>query len=202
MNKLLLILSFCIVSCWTNAQSFTDKALTQAVLQLNTSKTANDYDNLFTKFSGFKSSEKLQADYYAAVSLYLKNELLLKSTSAQNTGDNNALARKIAIGASTAKRDNAEFNTLVGLLYFQKMQIDQSQNAEKDLKTISEIIANAEKSSSTNPRLTLLKAKMKEKAGDKAGADVLFQQATTEFGNQNSSDGTPSWGKQLLQSNK
>ncbi|MGH1518905.1 hypothetical protein [Chryseobacterium sp. JK1] len=202
MNKLLLILSFCIVSCWTNAQSFTDKALTQAVSQLNSSKTVNDYDDLFTKFSKAKTSEKLQADYYAAVSLYLKNELLLKSGSSQNTGDDNAMARKIAIGVWTAKRDNAEFNILIGLLYFQKMQIDQSQNADKDLNTISEMITKAGNSSSSNPRLAILKAKMKEKAGDKAGADVLFQQAISEFGNQNSSDGTPSWGKQLLQSNK
>ncbi|MFZ4930720.1 hypothetical protein [Chryseobacterium sp. Mn2064] len=202
MNKLLLILSFCIISCWANAQSFTDKALTQAVSQLNSSKTANDYDNLFTKFSGSKTSEKWSANYYAAVALYLKNELLLKTSPGQNLIETNALARKIATGIWTSQRDNAEINTLIGLLHFQKIQLNDTPNLQQDMDVISQSITKAEAGSPNNPRLAILKARLKEKTGDKAAADLLFQKASNELQGQNSGTATPTWGKQLLPSSK
>ena len=104
MNKPLLILSLLITCFWVKAQTFTDKTLSQAVLQLYTAKTANEYDSLFNKFSTVKTSEKWQADYYAAVTLYLKNELQSKKTPGQNLDDLNALARKLAISASSRPR--------------------------------------------------------------------------------------------------
>jgi len=199
MTKLLLTLSFFIVSFWAEAQTFTDKALTQSVLQLNSSKTANDYDTLFNKFSTAKTTEKWQTNYYAVVALYLKNETLLKKVSGASLMDDNALARKIATGIWTIQRDNAEVNTLLGLLYFQKMQIDGSQSNQLDLNVISQSIAKAEANSSNNPRLAVLQAKIKEKSGDKSNADILYQKALGEFSNQNSSDSkSPSWGKQLV----
>jgi len=199
MTKLLLTLSFFIVSCWVEAQTFTDKALTQNVLQLNSAKTANDYDSLFNKFSAAKTTETWQAKYYAAVSLYLKNETLLKKAPAASLLDDNALARKIATGIWTAQRDNAEMNILLGLLYFQKTQIDGSQSNQPDQNVISQSIAKAETSSSNNPRLAVLQAKIKEKSGDKSNADILYRKALGEFSNQNSSDSkSPSWGKQLV----
>lgn len=202
MNKLLLILSFCIISCWANAQSFTDKALTQAVLQLNTSKTANDYDNLFTKFSESKTSEKWQAGYYAAVALYLKNELQLKTSSGQNLVETNALARKIATAMWTSQRDNAEINALIGLLYFQKIQLNDTPNLQQDMDALSQSLTKAEAGSPNNPRLVILKARMKDKAGDKAGADLLFQEASNGLQSQSSGTAGPVWGKQLLPSTK
>ncbi|WP_426476840.1 hypothetical protein ACP3T3_16155 [Chryseobacterium sp. CBSDS_008] len=201
MTKLLLILGFLIVNCWTKAQSFTDKALNQAVLQLNASKTASDYDIVFNKFSGAKTSETLQANYYAAVALYLKNETLLKKASGASLSDDNALARKIATGTWTAQRDHAEINILLGLLYVQKMQIDGSQNNQPDLDVISQSLAKAEANSANNPRLTVLQAKIKEKAGDKSNADILYRKALGEFSNQSPSDSkSPTWGKQLITS--
>ncbi|RXM40058.1 hypothetical protein BOQ62_08375 [Chryseobacterium sp. CH21] len=199
MTKLLLTLSFFIASCWVEAQTFTDKALTQNVLQLNSSKTTNDFDNLFNKFSAAKTTETWQANYYAVVSLYLKNETLLKKAPGSSLLDDNALARKIATGIWTIQRDNAEVNILLGLLYFQKIQIDGSQNNQLDLNVISQSIAKAEANSSNNPRLAVLQAKIKEKSGDKSNADILYQKALVEFSNQNSADGkSPSWGKQLV----
>ncbi|RLJ30951.1 hypothetical protein CLU97_0352 [Chryseobacterium sp. 7] len=199
MTKLLLTLSFFIVGCWVEAQTFTDKALTQNVLQLNSAKTANDYDSLFNKFSAAKTTETWQAKYYAVVSLYLKNETLLKKAPAASLLDDNALARKIATGIWTAQRDNAEMNILLGLLYFQKTQIDGSQSNQPDQNVISQSIAKAEANSSNNPRLAVLQAKIKEKSGDKSNADILYRKALGEFSNQNSSDSkSPSWGKQLV----
>ncbi|PRB06809.1 hypothetical protein CQ046_01570 [Chryseobacterium sp. MYb7] len=199
MTKLLLTLSFFIASCWVKAQTFTDKALAQSVLQLNSSKTTNDYDNLFNKFSTAKTTETWQAKYYAVVSLYLKNETLLNKAPGASLMDDNALARKIATGIWTIQRDNAEVNILLGLLYFQKIQIDGSQNNQLDLNAISQSIAKAETSSSNNPRLAVLQAKIKEKSGDKSNADILYRKALGEFSNQNSSDSkSPSWGKQLV----
>ncbi len=201
MTKLLLILSFFIVNCWVSAQAFTDKVLTQAVLQLNASKTASDYDNVFSKFSGAKTSETWQANYYAAVALYLKNETLLKKAPGASLMDDNALARKIAAGAWTAQRDNAEINILLGLLYVQKMQIDGSQSSQPDQNVISQSIAKAETSAVNNPRLAILQAKIKEKSGDKTNADILYRKALSEFSNPNASDSkSPTWGKQLIPS--
>lgn len=201
MNKLLLILGFFIISCWAKAQAFSDKALTQAVSQLNASKTANDYDILFNKFSGAKTSEKWTANYYAAVSLYLKNELQIKNSSGQNLVENNAMARKIATGIWTSQRENAEINTLIGLLYFQKIQLNDTSNLQQDMNALSQSMEKAEASSPNNPRLAILKGKIKEKSGDKANADLLFQKASSELNNQNYSGSTsPTWGKQLLPS--
>jgi hypothetical protein len=201
MYKLLLILSFFIVNYSAKAQNFTDKALTQAVLQLNASKTANDYDNVFNKFSGAKTSETWQSNYYAAVALYLKNETLLKKSSGASLMDDNAFARKIATGIWTAQRDNAEINILLGLLYVQKIQIDGSQNSQPDQDFISQSIVKAETHSVNNPRLTVLQAKIKEKSGDQQNADILYRKALNEFSNPNSSDSkSPTWGKQLVPS--
>jgi len=186
----------------SHAQAFTEKALQQSVLQINTAKTANDYDNLFKKFSESKTSEKWQAYYYAAVALYLKTELQLKTTSAQSLAGTNALARKWATGAWSSQQDNAEANTLLGLLYFQKIQIN-AQDAQKDSDVISQTIAKAEASSPNNPRLTILKARVKEKSGDKANAEILYEKALSELENEKSSEGiAPTWGRQLIQSTK
>lgn len=199
MTKLLLIMSFLTVNYWAKAQTFSDKALTQAVLQLNASKTANDYDNLFNKFSGAKTSDTWPSNYYAAVALYLKNETLLKKSSGASLMDDNALARKIAAGVWTAQRDNAEINILLGLLYIQKMQIDNSQSSQPDQNVISQSIAKAEANAVNNPRLTILQAKIKEKSGDKSSADILYRKALNEFSNTSSSDSkSPTWGKQLI----
>ncbi|MEF9479898.1 hypothetical protein ACR1PO_10830 [Chryseobacterium sp. RRHN12] len=191
-------MSFLIVNYWAEAQTFSDKALTQAVLQLNASKTANDYDNLFNKFSGAKTSETWQSSYYAAVALYLKNETLLKKSAGASLMDDNALARKIAAGAWTVQRDNAEINILLGLLYVQKIQIDSSQSSQPDQDIISQSIAKAEANSVNNPRLAVLQAKIKEKSGDKSNADILYRKALSEFSNPSSDSKSPTWGKQLI----
>jgi hypothetical protein len=199
MTKLLLTLSFIIVSCWAEAQAVSDKALSQSVLQLNSSRTANDYDSLFNKFSAAKTTETWQANYYAAVALYLKNETLLNKASGASLIDDNALARKIATGIWTIQKENAEVNLLLGLLHFQKMQIEESQSNQLDQNVITQSVAKAEANSANNPRLAVLQAKIKEKSGDKSNADILYRKALREFSNQNSSDSkSPSWGKQLV----
>lgn len=200
MNKTLLIL-FSLITCfWIKAQTFTDKTLSQAVLQLNNAKTTTEFDTLFNKFSNVKTTEKWQANYYAAVTLYLKNEMQLKKTSGQNLDESNSLARKLAISASTSQRENPEITTLIGLIYFQKMQLSKSQDVQKDGDVIAKIIAKVEKTSPDNPRVNILKAKVKEKSGDKTEADLLAKKALQTLENQNPSEAaSPTWGKSLLQ---
>ncbi|WP_027371859.1 MULTISPECIES: hypothetical protein [Chryseobacterium] len=200
MNKTLLIL-FSLITCfWIKAQTFTDKTLSQAVLQLNNAKTTTEFDTLFNKFSNVKTTEKWQANYYAAVTLYLKNEMQLKKTSGQNLDESNSLARKLAISASTSQRENPEITTLIGLIYFQKMQLSKSQDVQKDGDVIAKIIAKVEKTSPDNPRVTILKAKLKEKSGDKTEADLLAKKALQTLESQNPSEAaSPTWGKSLLQ---
>lgn len=200
MNKTLLIL-FSLITCfWIKAQTFTDKTLSQAVLQLNNAKTTTEFDTLFNKFSNVKTTEKWQANYYAAVTLYLKNEMQLKKTSGQNLDESNSLARKLAISASTSQRENPEITTLIGLIYFQKMQLSKSQDVQKDGDVIAKIIAKVEKTSPDNPRVNILKAKLKEKSGDKTEADLSAKKALQTLESQNPSEAaSPTWGKSLLQ---
>ena len=200
MNQTLLIL-FSLITCfWIKAQTFTDKTLSQAVLQLNNAKTTTEFDTLFNKFSNVKTTEKWQANYYAAVTLYLKNEMQLKKTSGQNLDESNSLARKLAISASTSQRENPEITTLIGLIYFQKMQLSKSQDVQKDGDVIAKIIAKVEKTSPDNPRVNILKAKLKEKSGDKTEADLLAKKALQTLESQNPSEAaSPTWGKSLLQ---
>ncbi|ATN07527.1 hypothetical protein CRN76_20080 [Chryseobacterium indologenes] len=200
MNKTLLIL-FSLITCfWIKAQTFTDKTLSQAVLQLNNAKTTTEFDTLFNKFSNVKTTEKWQANYYAAVTLYLKNEMQLQKTSGQNLDESNSLARKLAISASTSQRENPEITTLIGLIYFQKMQLSKSQDVQKDGDVIAKIIAKVEKTSPDNPRVNILKAKLKEKSGDKTEADLLAKKALQTLESQNPSEAaSPTWGKSLLQ---
>ncbi|KPH11506.1 hypothetical protein [Chryseobacterium sp. ERMR1:04] len=205
MKKILLILGFFMAASWADAQVYIEKDFQQSVLQVNTSKTRSDYDNLFQKFSKFtstKTSERWQAYYYAAVSMYLKTEVQLDQTTHEDLSASNALATKFANGA-TSQQDNAEVNILLGLIYFQKIQINPSSNTQKDLDLISQTIAKAEATTPNNPRLAILKARMKEKSGDKSAAELLLKKATSGFGSKNSSDNTaPMWGRQLIQSNK
>ncbi|WP_060868761.1 hypothetical protein, partial [Chryseobacterium indologenes] len=196
-----LLILFSLITCfWIKAQTFTDKTLSQAVLQLNNAKTTTEFDTLFNKFSNVKTTEKWQANYYAAVTLYLKNEMQLKKTSGQNLDESNSLARKLAISASTSQRENPEITTLIGLIYFQKMQLSKSQDVQKDGDVIAKIIAKVEKTSPDNPRINILKAKLKEKSGDKTEADLLAKKALQTLESQNPSEAaSPTWGKSLLQ---
>jgi hypothetical protein len=204
MKKTLLIwfsvLGFCI-----NAQNLTEKDFQQSVLQVNTAKTNSDYDNVFNKFSKFtqsKTSDRWQAYYYAAVSMYLKTEQQLKKTVHQDISESNALAGKFANGAYS-QQNNAETNILLGLIYLQKIQIKESKDVQKDLDVVSQMIAKAETSAPNNPRLAILKAKLQERSGNKENAETLFKKALAGFENNNSSGGTvPTWGRQLIQSTK
>jgi ribosomal protein L17 len=204
MKKTLLIwfsvLGFCI-----NAQNLTEKDFQQSVLQVNTSKTDNDYDNVFNKFSKFtqtKTSDRWQAYYYAAVSMYLKTELQLKKTAHQDVSESNALAGKFANGGYS-QQNNTEADILSGLISLQKIQINGSKDIQKNLDAVSQLITKAETSSPNNPRLAILKAKLQERLGNKANAEKLFQQAQSGFESKNSSEGfAPTWGKQLIQSIK
>ncbi|GAA4156860.1 hypothetical protein GCM10022217_16230 [Chryseobacterium ginsenosidimutans] len=204
MKKTLLIwfsvLGFCI-----NAQNLTEKDFQQSVSQVNTAKTDNDYDNVFKKFSaytGTKPSDKWQAYYYAAVSMYLKTESQSKKTVHQDLSESNAVARKFA-NAAYSQQNNAETNILLGLIYLQKIEVDKSKDVQIDLEFVLKLIAKAEATSPSNPRLAILKAKMQERSGNKENAVKLFQQALSGFENNNSSNGsTLNWGRQLIQSSK
>lgn len=206
MKKFLLILGFLVAGSWANAQTNTEKDFQQTVLQVNTAKTKSDYDNLFqkfSKFSGTKTSERWEAYYYAAVSMYLKTEMQLDKTMHEDLPGSNALALKFAKGALNSQQNNAEANTLLGLIYFQKIQIGASKDTQKDLEIISQAIAKAEASAPNNPRLAILKARMKEKSGDKSSAEVLLKKATSGLDGKNSQGGAaPTWGRQLIQLNK
>lgn len=206
MKKLLLILSFFVAGIFANAQSYTEKDFQQSVLQINNAKTKTEYDNLFQKFSKFtstKTSERWLAYYYAAVSMYLKTEVQINQTTHEDLSASNGLAAKFANGALSSQQDNAEVNILIGLIYFQKIQINESTDVQKDLDIISKAIAKAEAASPNNPRLAILKARMKEKSGDKAAAEILLKKATSGFEVKNSTSSTaPTWGKQLAQVNK
>ncbi|MDQ0591936.1 hypothetical protein QFZ37_000305 [Chryseobacterium ginsenosidimutans] len=204
MKKTLLIW-FSVLGFCANAQNLTEKDFQQSVSQVNTAKTDNDYDNVFKKFSKFsetKTTDKWQAYYYAAVSMYLKTELQLKKTVHQDISESNALAGKFA-KAAFSQQNNAETNILLGLIYLQKVQIKESKDVQKDLDVVSQMTAKAEASAPNNPRLAILKAKLQERSGNKENAETLFKKALTGFENSNSSgSSTPTWGRQLIQPTK
>ncbi|MDR2236233.1 MAG: hypothetical protein LBE92_08925 [Chryseobacterium sp.] len=198
MNKLLLILGFFVAGSWMGAQTFSDQALQQSVLQINNAKTENDYDTLFNTFSTNKTSEKWQANYYAAVSMYLKTVFLIENSPNKNTGETNELARKYAMQALASEKNNGEINTLLGLIHYQKLRIKTSPDPKKEIKTVTGYAAKAETVLKNNPRLTFLKAELAERTGNKAEAIKLLQKATAEFNASEASSGTPNWGKQLV----
>lgn len=195
MNKILLILSFFVTGLWVNAQTFTDKALQQSATQLNTANTEGDFDKLFKKFTETKTSEKWQAGYYAAVSMYLKAELQLKKSPASAI-EPNATAGKYALGASLSQPENPEINILLGLITLQSLQTGAYRYPSKGEQALSEYILKAESSEPNNPRLAILKAKSAEKSGNKTDADAQYQKAASGL------DAAPGWGKQLIQTNK
>lgn len=206
MKKFLLILGFFVAGSFANAQTSTEKDFQQSVLQVNTAKTKSDYDNLFQKFSKLtstKTSERWQAYYYAAVSMFLKTEVQLNQMTHEDLSLSNSLAEKFVNAALTAQPDNAEINTLVGLIFFQKIQINAASDTQKYLDVISQSIAKAEATAPNSPRLAILKARVKEKSGDKAGAIVLLKKATSTLDSKNATNtALPTWGSQLIQSNK
>ncbi|WP_347217009.1 hypothetical protein [Chryseobacterium sp.] len=195
MNKILFILSFFVTGLWVSAQAFTDKALQQSALQLNSTNTEGDLDNLFKKFTKTKTSEKWQAGYYAAVSKYLKAELLLKNSTNPST-EPNITAGKYALGMSLSEPDNQEINILLGLITLQSLQSGKHGNPSKGEQKLSEYVLKAEKPDPNNPRLAILKAKLAEKAGNTSEADAQYQKAATGLA------AAPGWGKQLIPTNK
>lgn len=204
MKKTLLIW-FSVLGFCASAQTFSEKDFQQSVSQVNTAKTDNDYDSVFKKFSTFtstKPSDKWQAYYYAAVAMYLKTESQLKKTVRQDVTESNAVAGKFA-KAAYSQQNNAETSILLGLIYLQRIQVNESKDVQRELDFVSQMITKAEASSPNNPRLAILKAKMEERSGNKENAAKLFQQALSGFGTNNSSgNAAPVWGRQLIQSTK
>ncbi|KAA2221238.1 tetratricopeptide repeat protein [Chryseobacterium sediminis] len=201
MYKLLLILSFFVTGSLMNAQFFSDQTLQQSVLQLNNAKTENDYDTLFSRFSEAKTSEKWQADYYAAATLYLKTNFLLKNSPNSPLGESNESARKLAMQALASEKSNGEINVLLGLIHFQKIRIKTAADPQKELKTATGFMTKAETTVKNNPRLSFLKAEMAEKQGNKAEAIKFYQKAVKEFETSNASSNSPNWGRQLIGTN-
>lgn len=200
MKKIYLILLLIFISSGANSQTFTDKDLQKNVLKINTAVSSSDYDALFKKFSTANTSEKWQAYYYSAVSLYMKAEAA-KSTS---LAEFNGLALKYAMSIVNSAPDNIEISILIGLAKLQRIRINASPDAKKDAETILQIISKAESVSPNNPRLTLLKAGMAkqfpDKKFDQMNASQLQEKAVKDFDTSNSTDVT--WGKQLLSLNK
>lgn len=184
-----------------NAQFFSDQTLQQTVLQFDTAKTENDYDMLFSKFSEAKTSEKWQANYYAAAALYLKTNFLLKNSPNSPLGDPNESARKLAMQALASEKNNGEVNLLLALIHFQKIRIKTTADPQKELKTVTSFMNKAETTLKNNPRLSFLKAEMAEKQGNKVEAIKLYQKAAQEFETSNPSSSSPKWGKQLIGTN-
>ncbi|UHO38040.1 hypothetical protein H5J24_21065 [Chryseobacterium capnotolerans] len=198
MNKILFILSFFVTGLWVSAQTFTDKALQQSASQLNTTNTEGDYDKLFKKFTETNTSEQWQAFHYAAVSMYLKAELLSKK-SAASAIHSSVTAEKFALGVSLSQPDNAENNILLALIMLQSIQLNVYKDPAKAAQEVSKYIAKAESSDPNNPRLAILKAKSAEKSGNMTEAEAQYQKAATGFTTLNS---VPGWGKQLIPKNK
>ncbi|CAA7386808.1 hypothetical protein [Chryseobacterium fistulae] len=204
MKKTLFFFCLLMAGFWADAQAIPDKNLQQFVLQLNTAKTENDYSNLFKKFTQSHTSEQWQAYYYAAVALYLKNDLLIKKNSIQSVKESIAIAEKYAYGTINSQPNNSEIQILLGLIALQKISLDSSSSVQKELSAISEYLSKAEALSSNNPRLTLLKAKMAQQTNpaDKEDSERLYQKASKDFETYKSSDSfAPNWGKQLLKNN-
>jgi len=200
MKKTLLI-CLCVLGFCVNAQSFTDKPLQQSVLQLNNAKTASDYDILFKKFSESKTTEKWQAYYYAAVSMYLKTESLIKKGNPSTLTGSNALASKFAMGALGNSHSNDEIEILLGLIHLQKVALNASANTQKDITAASDLIVKLESTSVNNPRLSLLRARMAQYAKKTGEAENFYKQASAEFSTAGSSNTVPTWGSTLI-SNK
>lgn len=198
MNKLLLILSFLMTGSLMNAQFFSDQALQQTTLQLDNAKTDSDYDTLFKTFSEAKTSEKWKANYYAAVSMYLKTQYLLKNTPNKPMAESNEMAGKFALQALALEKNNGEINTLLGLINTQKIRIVASSEPQKTLKTAIGYMSKADTQLKDNPRLTFLKTEIAELSNNKVEAIKLHQKAAHEFDMTNSSSTSPTWGKQLI----
>lgn len=198
MNKLLFILSFFVTGFWASAQAFSDQALQKSVEQLNNAKTDGDYDTLFNIFSEAKTSEKLQANYYAAVAMYLKTQYLLKYTTNTPMSESNNLARKFATQALALDKNNGEINTLLGLIYTQRIRTVTSTDYQKDLKTATEYMTKAASQLKNSPRLTFLKVEIAELSHKKAEAVELHSKAVNEFNATDLSSGSPNWGRQLV----
>lgn len=201
MTKLLLILSFLMTGSLINAQFFSDQTLQQSVLQLNNATTENDYNMLFSKFSEAKTSEKWQANYYAAATLYLKTNFLLKNSPNSPLGEPNESARKLAMQALASEKNNGEVNILLALIHFQKIRIKTAADPQKELKTATGFMAKAETTLKNNPRLSFLKAEIAEKQGNKTEAIKFYKKAAKEFETSAPSSASPNWGRQLIGTN-
>lgn len=181
-----------------NAQFFSDQTLQQSALQLDNAKTDNDYDTLFKTFSEAKTSEKWKANYYAAVSMYLKTQYLLKYTPNRPMAESNEAAEKSAIQALALEKNNGEINTLLGLINTQKIRIMASSQPQKSLKTATGYMLKADAQLKDNPRLTFLKAEIAELSNNKIEAVKLHQKAANEFNAAGKTSASPGWGMQLL----
>lgn len=198
MNKILLGLFFVLTAhMQLKSQVFKDKSLQQSALLLNTIKTASDCDSLFKKFLAAEK-EAWVSYYYASAALYLKSEL--QNPTGPSVAEASDMAAKFASAAIGTEKNNAEVNILSGLVHLQLLQIGALQDDPKITDLISENIKKAESNSPNSPRLSILKAKLAERLGNKSEAVRLYQKAKQEFDSKSSTLSGPDWGRFLIKS--
>ena len=204
MKKYLLSFALAFVSLTAFAQADYEKAMTEKIAKIETSKTAEDFTALandFHRIAG-KDENKWLPFYYAAFANIQKGRALMRDGKMQDLDFIAGQAQKYIEAAShVAPTDNAEIHLLTKMMYSLRMMVNPQERYMTDGTKAAEELKKAEKLDPANPRIALIKAEdtyftPEQYGGSKTKGIEQFKEALAKFNAYTPKTSLdPNWGK-------
>ena len=186
------------------AQTAYEKAMTDKVLKVQQSQSADELGALSNDFSriALKENKEWLPEYYAAYADIQKGRILMR---AGKLGELDALADDAQKHIDLAKAispNNVELTLLEKMTHSLRMMVDPQSRFMSEGSIASGFLADAEKMDPENPRITLIKAEdtyytPEQFGGSKEKGNELFKKAQAQFAVYKSKSALdPSWGKE------
>lgn len=160
MKKLLLSLALSLVSLSTFAQTTYEKAMSDKIAKIETSKTADEFHALSNDFIRIAEKEKGKwlPNYYAALAQIQKGRTLMREGKMDQLDAAADAAQKYVDLAMAADANNSEIYLLQKMIYSLKMVVNPMERYTTFGMKADEQLKKAESLNPENPRVALIKA--------------------------------------------
>ncbi|MGC4130268.1 MAG: hypothetical protein QM564_12095 [Bergeyella sp.] len=203
MARLILSFTLMLVSIFAFSQTAFEKAMTEKISKISTSKTAEDFTALANDFARIGDKEKTQwlPYYYAAYATIQKGRLTMQQGKTEELDPIADEAQKFLDTSMELNKDNAENFILQKMIHGLKLMVNPQQRFMTEGSLAAEALSKAEKLDAENPRITLMKAEdvyftPEQFGGSKTKGLELFQKSLNQFKVYKPKSGLePNWGQ-------
>lgn len=203
MKKLILSFSLSLLGFTAFAQTAYEKAMTEKISKIETSKTTEELTALTNDFERIGTKENTQwlPYYYAAYATIQKGRVLMRSGKNAELDPIAEQAEKYIAQAEALSPNNAEIYILKKITSGFRMMVDPMSRYMKEAPVAQKALAKAKELDPENPRITVLLAEdayftPEQYGGSKPKGVELFKKSLEQFAAYKPKTALdPNWGK-------